>query len=80
MKTKLITFASLLLMIILISSCETTVPERSINGNEKYSGMSFSVIEIDSCEYVMLSSDIRSLTHKGNCQYCKNRLLKILNH
>lgn len=78
MRIKLITFASLLLSIILISSCETTVPTHSING--KYSGMSFSVIEIDSCEYLMLYSDIRSLTHKGNCQYCANRLLKILNH
>jgi hypothetical protein len=27
-----------------------------------------SVIEIDSCEYITLGSDIRTLTHKGNCK------------
>ena len=27
-----------------------------------------SVIEIDSCEYITLGSDIRTFTHKGNCK------------
>ncbi len=27
-----------------------------------------SVIEIDSCEYITLDSDIRTFTHKGNCK------------
>jgi hypothetical protein len=27
-----------------------------------------SVIEVDSCEYITLDSDIRTFTHKGNCK------------
>lgn len=27
-----------------------------------------SVIEIDSCEYITLGSDVRTFTHKGNCK------------
>lgn len=27
-----------------------------------------SVIEIDSCEYITLDSDVRTFTHKGNCK------------
>jgi hypothetical protein len=27
-----------------------------------------SAIEIDSCEYITLGSDIRTFTHKGNCK------------
>jgi len=27
-----------------------------------------SVIEVDSCEYITLESDVRTLTHKGNCK------------
>jgi hypothetical protein len=27
-----------------------------------------SVIEVDSCEYITLDSDVRTFTHKGNCK------------
>lgn len=27
-----------------------------------------SVIEVDSCEYITLGTDIRTFTHKGNCK------------
>jgi hypothetical protein len=27
-----------------------------------------SIIEVDSCEYITLGSDIRTFTHKGNCK------------
>jgi hypothetical protein len=27
-----------------------------------------SVIEVDSCEYITLGSDVRTFTHKGNCK------------
>jgi hypothetical protein len=27
-----------------------------------------SAIEIDSCEYITLGSDVRTFTHKGNCK------------
>jgi hypothetical protein len=36
-----------------------------------------SVIEVDSCEYITLDSDIRTFTHKGNC---KNQIHDIQNH
>ncbi len=27
-----------------------------------------SIIEVDSCEYITLDSDVRTFTHKGNCK------------
>lgn len=27
-----------------------------------------SIVEIDSCEYITFDSDVRTLTHKGNCK------------
>lgn len=34
-----------------------------------------SVAMIDSCEYILLSD---RLTHKGNCKFCRERNIKIL--
>ena len=36
-----------------------------------------SIVEIDSCEYITLDSDVRTLTHKGNC---KNSIHDTQNH
>lgn len=57
-------------------SCQTTVKETTIV--EMYMGRQCTIIEVDSCEYLTLGGDSRTLTHKGNCKYCNERLLKLL--
>lgn len=63
----------LALMALLLMSCDN----RSIARTDKYSTLEYDVIEIDSCEYIMVQSRtyygyiITSIGHKGNCKYCK---------
>lgn len=45
---------------------------------EKDSVLAYEVVEIDSCEYILIQSnsyriDIKSIVHKGNCKYCEER-------
>lgn len=65
----------LVLCTVLLStlfSCDTPQGER-----HKKDG--YSIIEIDSCEYIEVSnwvgsqSGYYSITHKGNCKYCTQR-------
>ena len=76
-KIKFKILASIVLYSSLFMSCETNVPNKRVK-SDLYSGMGFDVITVDSCEYLMLSSDIRSLTHQGNCSFCRNWNLKHL--
>jgi len=64
---KLIVLFSLALV-----SCERTAPP-SVVKNKYVLDNSYSVIEIDSCEYI---EGYSLLTHKGNCRYCiiRNKL------
>lgn len=63
----------LALMALLLMSCGETAR------TEKYSTLEYDVIEIDSCEYIMVQSRtyygyiVTSIDHKGNCKYCKER-------
>lgn len=63
----------LALMALLLMSCEEA-PR-----TEKDSVIEYDVIEIDSCEYIMVQSEayrlkkVTSIAHKGNCKYCKER-------
>lgn len=63
----------LALMALLLMSCEEA-PR-----TEKDSVIEYDVIEIDSCEYIMVQSETyrlkkaTSIAHKGNCKYCKER-------
>lgn len=64
----------LALMALLLMSCEEA-PR-----TEKDSVIEYDVIEIDSCEYIMVQSKtygiglyVTSIAHKGNCKYCKER-------
>lgn len=65
----------LALMALLLMSCDN----RSIARTDKDSTLEYDVIEIDSCEYIMVQSRtyygyiITSIGHKGNCKYCKER-------
>ena len=69
-------FFILLVSCCLFVSCETNVKQTHIK--DKYRGSEFVILEVDSCEYIMISNNSRSLTHKGNCKYCKERLEKLL--
>lgn len=61
----------LALMALLLMSCGKTARV------EKDSTLEYDVIEIDSCEYIMVQSRtyygyiVTSIGHKGNCKYCK---------
>lgn len=63
----------LALTTLLMPSCNNT---STTQGN---SSLKYNVIEIDSCEYIILHSRtygqmyVTSITHKGNCKYCKER-------
>ena len=59
-----------LLLFSTFISCESNIEENETN--YIYGGSRIIILEIDSCEYLYLN-DITSLTHKGNCKYCKNR-------
>lgn len=63
----------LALMALLLMACEKA------SRTEKDSAIEYDVIEIDSCEYIMVQSEayrlkkVTSIAHKGNCKYCKER-------
>lgn len=46
-------------------------------GCEKDDGSRFSIKQYDDCEYIYVS-DYATLTHKGNCRFCKERRQKEL--
>jgi hypothetical protein len=68
-------FAYVLLAVVFLIGCETPQGER-----HKKDG--YSIIEIDNCQYIEVSnwvgsqSGYYSLTHKGNCKFCLQRLAK----
>lgn len=65
----------LLLFIISLTSCLPTNYKTTKKPEPNKFG--FSVIEFDSCEYIMASLGYRGfLAHKGNCKFCKERRLK----
>lgn len=65
----------LALMALLLMSCENS----DLTRTEKDSAIEYDVIEIDSCEYIIVQSRtyygyiVTSISHKGNCKYCKER-------
>lgn len=64
-------FYIIILLTIIFYSCD--IPSGNRNNKDGYS-----IVIIDSCEYIEVSSLIGatngyySLTHKGNCKFCKN--------
>lgn len=71
MKTKV--YYLLLALMALLMSC-ANAPR-----TETDSVLEYEVIEIDSCEYILVESQLRdwrtisSIVHKGNCKYCEER-------
>lgn len=55
----------------LVSSCKNTVTKSELP--DMYQGCVIEVYTIDSCEYITIANDTRSLTHKGNCKFCAKR-------
>ena len=56
---------------ILLVSCNSIEVKRT-NTQYAYRGSDIEILTIDSCEYLIISSEL-SFTHKGNCKYCKYR-------
>jgi len=80
MKIK-IYYLLLFVMMILMSSCG------KYQRTEKDSVFEYDVIEIDSCEYIIVQSKtygfdcfVTCITHKGNCKYCEKRNSPIIGY
>ena len=81
MKTKtsnlyrIFAFACALLVAVISCGCESP-------SGQRYKKDGYSIVEIDSCEYIEVSSMIGanngyySLTHKGDCKFCLERSKK----
>ena len=70
-------FSCMLIVAVIFGGCETNIPSEPIK--DLYNGRSSQVMTIDSCEYLFVNLDIRSLTHKGNCKFCTERSKKLKN-
>jgi len=73
---KYIKISHLVLLIILVlalifGGCTSTTKQYATK--EYHQGANISILIIDSCEYLMLANDTRTLTHKGNCKFCVKR-------
>lgn len=65
-------FAYVLLVAVVFYGCNQTTIEKKTNYT--YQEGEFTIVEIDSCEYVL--SDVysgNSICHKGNCKFCEER-------
>ena len=76
LRTKLSYAFYTLLVAFLFCSC-------NIKSDKEYAdtkAREFTVIDIDSCEYIFMSrmpmDGNMALTHRGNCKYCKERSKK----
>ena len=66
----------LLLIVCFLFSCTKNIKKSDTNFT--YNGQDIIILEVDSCEYIMMSNNSNTLTHKGNCKYCKQRLEKLI--
>ena len=64
----------LIILTLLLSSCEPTVTQKEIENHERFLKKYTIVTVIDSCEYIYYDGgNAGLLTHKGNCKFCKIR-------
>ncbi len=73
-KTQSIAFVYAMLVAVIFCGCETNINRTDMK--ERYNGFPLKKIVIDSCEYIYANLDIKSLTHKGNCNFCAERSKK----
>jgi hypothetical protein len=84
-----IRFAYVLLAVIVLFGCEEPSKQKEnvisakniyihwVDGNGYSNQEEFTVVTIDSCEYLLAVYDrSRMITHKGNCKFCSERKLK----
>ena len=72
LSTKTAIVGCTMLVVIIFCGCNQTTIERKTNYT--YQEGEFTIVEIDSCEYVL--SDVyagKSICHKGNCKFCEER-------
>jgi hypothetical protein len=60
----------------ILFGCGTPSKDVKTNSGVNRIDDNFSVIVVDSCEYIVGSYD--RMTHKGNCKFCERRVKKLL--
>lgn len=71
-------FLLALLAALLLRACEGNVPEKT-TAIKLPGGNGVKIVVIDSCEYIVaLGGNSGWGTHKGNCSFCTERNIKIL--
>lgn len=69
----------IIICILILNGCSSMPPENEV---ERQTNGDYKIKIIDSCEYIefnwCVGADIGvySLTHKGNCKFCKQRAIK----
>jgi hypothetical protein len=61
----------LIILLCFFAACSTDLKNKK-NYKETYEGDKITVVEFDSCEYVIFGNF--KMAHKGNCKYCAKRL------
>ncbi len=83
-------FACLLLVAVIICGCSDAAKQKEnvrsakrididwVDENGNGSNEEFTIIQIDSCEYLFAKPTINGgmITHKGNCKFCAERSKK----
>jgi hypothetical protein len=64
-------FVYAILASAILFGCGAPSKDAKMNSHEKPLDKNFSVIVVDSCEYIVGSYD--RMTHKGNCNFCEDR-------
>ena len=72
------TFAYVMLVAVIFCGCELPSGQQQIKVKTLTKKDGYSIIEIESCEYIEVSemNGYYSLTHKGNCKFCAERIKK----
>ncbi len=63
----------LFLLTIFLSSCHLDSTIKKTKTLDQYGGQDVQIMVVDSCEYILFLDNIYSVTHKGNCKFCKIR-------
>lgn len=79
MKNLLILIIAIFALCGCVENSQVNIPKQECKKVTSNFGKTYNVIEIDSCEYLVKHSntyyghDVISITHKGNCKYCRER-------
>ena len=81
MNKEKIQFAGIVLLIVvflgfLFMGCTQSVCETQEESDAREAARNLNIVVIDSCEYIFLFNDYKSITHKGNCKFCAERRRK----